>query len=77
MKLPKYDSSKTYEQLIATIKTHPGAIDNGDNLDGYNEQIVNFALEYLLLNLNGEGNYEVFFDYIKHNGPRHLSAFED
>ena len=74
MKIPKYNSTKTYRQLITQIMNHSGAKANEDDLRGYEEQIVNFALECLRLNLEHE-EYELFYDYIKYQGSFHLSAF--
>jgi len=69
MKLPNYDSDKNYDQLMTKIKKHPSAVANGDNLDGLERYIINFALEYLALNLKGDGRYEKLYDYVKYNDP--------
>ena len=67
MRLPEYNSNSTYEQLIANIKKIAYNHEE-DNLDGLERHIVNFALEYLNLNLKG-ASYEALYDYVKYNDP--------
>jgi len=66
MKLPKYNSNKTYEQLIKKVKKR--GRDYDDDLDGLESQIVNFALEYLKLNLKNKV-YLALYDHVKYNDP--------
>jgi len=80
MKLPKYNSNKTYKQLITKIKNHKCAIASGDTegnwsrLDGLEKHIVNFALEYLILNLKDETAYEALYDYVRYNDPTAVTS---
>jgi hypothetical protein len=75
MKVPKYNSNKTYKQLITKIKNHKWAIANGDTegnwsrLDGLEKHIVNYALQYLILNLKDGASYEALYDYVINNDP--------
>ena len=81
MRLPEYNSNRTYEQLIADIKKIAYNHEE-DNLDGLERHIVNFALECLNLNLKGASyssenrdanrqaiHYEALYDYVKYNDP--------
>ena len=68
MKLPKYNSNKTYKQLIKKVKKRGRDYSEEDDFDGLENHIVNFALEYLNLNLKYEV-YIVLYDYLKYNDP--------
>ena len=68
MKLPKYNSNKTYKQLIKKVKKRGRDYGEEDDFDGLENHIVNFALEYLNLNLKYEV-YIVLYDYLKYNDP--------
>jgi len=75
MKLPKYNSNRTFKHLIKTIKYNEWAVINGDvdgnwsTFDNLENHIVNFALEYLVLNLKDQASYEALYDYLKYNDP--------
>lgn len=68
MKLPKYNANKTYKQLIKKVKKRGRDYGEEDDFDGLENHIVNFALEYLNLNLKHKV-YLVLYDYLKYNDP--------